>query len=165
MKLIDRYIETDIFGFTQEVAEIQINNESVGVLGIIDTTTLKKFDIDEEVILFEINLTTLHSLIQENKHFVPFSKFPAVINDIALVVDQNISHELVLDELTDSLLIVNAQLFDIYTGDQIDANKKSLAFKLTFQSDDKTLTNDEVKVEQDIIIDRVSKKFGAIIRQ
>jgi phenylalanyl-tRNA synthetase beta chain len=165
MKLIDRYIETDIFGFTQEVAEIQINNESVGVLGIIDTTTLKKFDIDEEVILFEINLTTLHLLIQENKHFVPFSKFPAVINDIALVVDQNISHELVLDELTDSLLIVNAQLFDIYTGDQIDANKKSLAFKLTFQSDDKTLTNDEVKVEQDIIIDRVSKKFGAIIRQ
>ncbi|MDG1990525.1 MAG: phenylalanine--tRNA ligase subunit beta [Dehalococcoidia bacterium] len=165
MKLIDRYIEADIFGFTQEAAEIQINNESIGLLGMIDSATLKKFDIAEEVILFEINLTTLQSLIQESNHFVPFSKFPAVINDIALVVDQNISHEQVLEELTDSLLIVNAQLFDIYTGDQIDSNKKSLAFKLTFQSHDKTLTNDEVKVEQDKIVDRVSKKFDATIRQ
>ena len=105
------------------------------------------------------------SVLSNNNHFEAFSKFPPVINDLAVIVDEEIVHGNLADALYQSELVVSVQLFDIYRGDQIDANKKSLAYKITYQSHDKTLTNEEVAQEQKKIIKQLNKTFGATIRE
>ena len=88
-----------------------------------------------------------------------------MINDLAVIVDEEIAHSNLADLLHQSELVVNVQLFDIYRGDQINANKKSLAYKITYQSHNKTLTNEEVAQEQKKIIKQLNKTFGATIRE
>ena len=128
-------------------------------------SVLHQFDINESVILFEINLGLLSKVLANHQPFVQFSKFPPVVNDIAVVLDVNVLHIDIHNVLIESPLVVSAQLFDIYSGDQLGPNKKSLAYKLTFQSFEKTLTNEEVNIEQSKIIKTLINKFDATIRE
>lgn len=95
------------------------------------------------------------------------SKFPNVKKDIALVVDKKIE-ALELAKVIKKACgnnLKDIEVFDVYVGKGIDEDKKSLAYSLTFNSNDKTLTDEEINPLLDKIVEQASKEFGAKLRE
>ena len=87
------------------------------------------------------------------------SKYPTVKKDIAIVVDKNITAGDIAMQIKKAAgsLLINSEVFDVYTGAGIEEGKKSLAYSLTFGSNDRTLTDEEINAILEKIIDKLSK--------
>jgi len=96
--------------------------------------------------------------------FQPIPRFPAIVRDVALIVDTGISHQRVSDIITSFPLVNQVTLFDVYTGDQVPRGRKSLAYRITFQSPAHTLTDEEVNKVQQQILSKLSGELGAALR-
>jgi len=143
---------------------IAIEGERLGVIGELHPKVLDAFEISGEVYLFEIDLTALLPLAIGHRLFQPISRFPAIVRDVALVVDSGAAHRQVQDIITGFPLVSQVALFDVYSGGQLPADKKSLAYRITFQSPSHTLTDDEVNKVQQQILDKLSAELGATLR-
>ena len=145
-------------------ASIVVDGKKLGVIGELHPKVLAAFEISEPVYLFEINLTALLPYAIGHKMFQPIPRFPAIVRDMALVVDTGVTHQGVLDIITGFPLVNQVTLFDVYAGDQLPQGKKSLAYRVTFQSPDHTLTDEEVNKIQQRILNRLSGELGATLR-
>jgi len=145
-------------------AAIVVGGKRVGVVGEVHRKVADAFDLAEKVYLLEINLTDLLPFTLEHKLFQPISRFPAVVRDIALVVDAGVTHRQVVDIISGFPLVTEVALFDLYTGGKLPAGKKSLAYRITFQSPSKTLTDEAANQVQQKIIDKLAKELGATLR-
>ncbi len=143
---------------------IVVGANRVGVVGELHPKVLESFEIAEPAYLFEIDLVTLLPFTVAHKMFKPIPRFPAVVRDIALVVDAEIVHQKVLDTIKSFPLIEQVALFDVYSGEQVPRGKKSLAYRLTFQSPAHTLTDEEVNGVQQQILNKLSHELGAVLR-
>jgi phenylalanyl-tRNA synthetase beta chain len=145
-------------------AAIAIEGNRLGVLGEVHPKVLEAFEISESVYLFEIDMAALVPFTAGHKLFQPISRFPAIVRDIALVVDSGVTHRQALDIITGFPLVTGVALFDVYAGEQLPADKKSLAYRITFQSPSHTLTDKEVNKVQQQILAQLSKQLGATLR-
>ncbi len=145
-------------------AAIVVGGNILGVVGELHPEVLAKFDIAEAVFLFEIDLMALLPFITSHKMYQPIPRFPAVIRDIALVVDIGITHQKVLGTIKDFPLVHKVTLFDVYSGEQVPQGKKSLAYRVTFQSATHTLTDNEVDKVQEQILAILTIELGATLR-
>ncbi|MBI4180679.1 MAG: phenylalanine--tRNA ligase subunit beta [Chloroflexi bacterium] len=145
-------------------AAIAIAGNRLGIVGEIHPKVLENFEITGAVYLFEIDLPALLPFAIRHKMFQPIPRFPSVVRDMALVVDTGITHQQVLDIIKSFLLVEQVRLFDVYSGDQVPLGKKSLAYRITFQSPAHTLTDNEVSEVQQQILDRLSQELEAILR-
>ena len=134
------------------------------MLGEVHPKVLKNFDIDEKVFMFEINLTALLPKIKAGRSYQPLPKYPAVTRDIALVLDESVTHKQVSEVLSTFPLLKEVRLFDVYSGKQVPDGKKSLAYRLNFQSAAATLTDNEVDKVMAEIVSTLMTKFGATLR-
>ena len=94
----------------------------------------------------------------------PLSRFPAVIQDLALVVDAAVSEARVADLIRSSSLVTDARLFDVYEGAPLPQGKRSLAFQVQFQAPDRTLTETEVADARRRLVRRLEHDIGAELR-
>jgi phenylalanyl-tRNA synthetase beta chain len=145
-------------------AAIVIEGKRLGVVGELHPKVLDAFELSGKVYLFEIELTALLPFAIAHKLFQPISRFPAIVRDMALVVDAGIAHRQVVDIITGFPLVTAVSLFDLYSGGKLPAGKKSLAYRITFQSPTHTLTDEEVNKVQKQILDKLSKQLGAVLR-
>jgi phenylalanyl-tRNA synthetase beta chain len=136
----------------------------IGVLGELHPKVADAFEITGTVGLFEINITELLALAGRYKVFQPVPRFPSIIRDIALVVGVNITNKQIMDIIKGFTLISEVVLFDVYSGKQVAPGKKSLAYRLVYQSTEHTLTDEEVNKVQEQILARLEKELGAILR-
>ena len=90
--------------------------------------------------VFELNVEALLAADKLPKQYRHISKYPAVTRDIALLIDEDVTNE----EIVDLIYLKDVHLFDVYTGAKLPDGKKSLAYTLTYQADDTTLTEDQV---------------------
>jgi phenylalanyl-tRNA synthetase beta chain len=97
--------------------------------------------------------------------YQPVPRFPAIVRDIALVVDAGVAHQKAVEIIKSSPLVTGVALFDVYTGEQVPPDKKSLAYRVTFQSPDHTLTDEEVNKVQQQILGKLSSELGATLRK
>ena len=95
------------------------------------------------------------------------SKFPSVKKDLAVVVDKNITSDEIATVIKKAggSSLSKIEVFDVYTGKGIDENKKSIAYSLTFEKMDRTLTDEEINESIEKIVDMLSKKLGAELRK
>ncbi len=145
-------------------AAIVIGGNKAGVVGELNPKVIESFEIAGIAYLFEVDLRILLPFTTARKVFKPIPRFPATVRDLALVVDSEIAHQKVLDIIKSFPLVEQVALFDVYSGDQVPKGKKSLAYRLTFQSPTHTLTEEEVNKVQQQILDRLSHELGAILR-
>jgi len=145
-------------------AAIVIGGNRLGVVGELHPKVLESFEIAEATYLFEIDLVTLLPFTISHKVFKPIPRFPAIVRDIALVVDAEVAHQKVLNIIKSFPLVEQVTLFDVYSGEQVPRGKQSLAYRLTFQSPTHTLTDNEVDKVQQQILSRLSHDLGAILR-
>ena len=145
-------------------AALVINGNKMGVIGELHPKVLEAFEISEPVYLFEIDLATLLPFTVGHKMFQPIPRFPATVRDIALVVDAGITHQRIQDIIKSFPLVNQVNIFDVYSGEQVPPGKKSLAYRITFQSPSHTLTDEEVNRVQQQILDKLSSELRANLR-
>ena len=116
--------------------------------------------------MLELNLDFLLAHRQPRR-YQPISRFPAVLEDVALVVDDDLPAQAVEDAIraAGGEWLREVTLFDLYHGEPIPAGKKSLAYALTFQADDRSLTEDEVRVLYRRIQAHTAAELGAAMRE
>ncbi len=145
-------------------AAIIAGDRIVGVIGELHPRVRDNFDITDTVCLFDINLALLLPSVVTDKMFQPIPRFPSVVRDIALMVDTEITHKKIVNIIKSFPLVEQVNIFDVYSGEQVPAGKKSLAYRITFQSPNHTLTDEEVNKVQQQILNRLTHDIGASIR-
>jgi len=143
---------------------IVVDGNKLGVVGELHPKVLMAFEISEPAYLFEINLTALLPHTIGHKMFQPIPRFPAIVRDMALVVDTSVTHQRVLALITSFPLVKQVTLFDVYAGDQVPRGKKSLAYRISFQSPAHTLTDEGVNKVHQQILKKLSSELGATLR-
>ena len=147
-----------------QTALISREGEPVGYLGLIDPRVAKTLGLEQNAYLFEVKLSGLSS--RRVPQAANLSKFPEVRRDIAVIVDEIVSAA-EIDACVKSVEIgafQNLKLFDVYQGEGIDLNRKSIALGLTFQDASRTLTDDEINDFVAKIIQALSTQLGASLR-
>ena len=144
-----------------QVAEINVNGEVVGVIGRIHPEISK-----EAVYVLEINLDKLLAKKVGKMKFKEISIYPTVNKDIAVTIDKNITSDEVAKVIKKAAgnLLVKSELFDVYTSESL-GDKKSMAYSLTFGSNTKTLTDEEINPILEKVIEALEKNLKAELRK
>ena len=147
-------------------ADICLNGKYVGSFGQLEPILSESLGIDKPVFIAEIKYDELKNLFVEKIVFNPISKFPSSERDIAIVVEDKIFCQDIIDVIKSSggENLKNIKLFDIYKGENIGANKKSMAFNILFSSNERTLTVEEVDASIKSILDQLNDKLNAELR-
>jgi phenylalanyl-tRNA synthetase beta chain len=147
-------------------ANIELSGRSLGYIGELHPFVQDSYGLAYRTYLFEINLEFIRLQNVAAKKYNPIPRFPSIKRDIALLVSEQIpAYEIErLIAKAGGVLLNKIQLFDLYQGEQIDADKKSLAYTLTYQSYERTLTDEDIKPIHLNVIEALRNKFGAEIR-
>ncbi len=146
-------------------AVILVNGKKVGVVGEVHPKVLEAFDIGTGAAMFELtNLADLLPYTTAGKTYQPLWRFPATTRDIAILVDAGVTNKKVIDIIKGFSLVRSVSIFDVYSGEKIPAGKKSLAYRITYQTPSHTLTDKEVDGVQSQILNRLTAELGATLR-
>jgi phenylalanyl-tRNA synthetase beta chain len=145
-------------------AEIRAGGERVGVIGQVHPDVADAFGVEREAFLFDIVLDAVLPFARNIRKAAPVSRFPAVEQDLALIVDRDVAAGDLARAIESAALVRSATVFDVYTGDQVPAGKKSIAFSVAYQSGDHTLTDEEVAKSQRKLLERLRREFSAELR-
>lgn len=147
-----------------QCARIMLNGRHVGTIGALAPRLQRQLDISDKVYLFEIELAAV--LTARVPSFKPLSRFPEVGRDLAIVIDQEVSakaiRQLLQQEAGDNL--VGLRIFDVYQGDALGKNKKSVALGLTWQHPSRTLGDEDINVIIKRCVKGLEDKFNAKLR-
>ena len=147
-------------------AILSADDVQLAQLGEIHPDVAERFGIESRVYIAEIDLEALRPMEKPLYGVKPLPKFPAVTRDIAVVVDETAGVGTMLDTIKASAgkTLESAKLFDIYRGDKLGRNKKSVAFALSFRAADRTLTDEEISGAMAKILKALETGFGAELR-
>jgi len=164
-QMIDETYEMES-GIVDDIITYSIKGVQVGFAGRLSKELQKSFDIEQNVYLFDLNLDIFKSFKPEIKEFQELLRYPKVVRDIALVLDEKVTSKEVISEIKEigSNLLHHIKLFDIFRSESLGQGKKSLAFQLEFYDETRTLTEDEVEKEFWQIIKTVEQKLNAQLR-
>ena len=146
-------------------AKVRVKGEEVGFLGKLHPDVLERLDAKQEIFVAEIELEKLLKLAKEERiEFKSIPKFPPVMRDIAVIVDEDTPVAQIERVIRESAKhLEKVELFDVYTGKGVPEGKKSVAFSLSFRAPDRTLSDEEVNKILAVIIESLDK-IGAKLR-
>lgn len=147
-----------------QCARLVVNGRHVGLLGALDPRLQRELDISHRVLVFEIELSAL--LTAKVPDFKPLSRFPEVSRDLAVVLDQQVSAQALRQLLQAEAgeFLVGLRIFDVFQGDALGKNKKSVALGLTWQHPSRTLGDDDINVIIERCVKGLEDKFNAKLR-
>jgi len=145
---------------------IFINDHELGVIGELDPDYLDKLEIDKKVYLLDMSIDILAELYKSYSYsFKSVPKFPSVRRDISFIVNKNVTAGEIINKLSSvSNLVEDAWVFDLFEGDSLGKDKKSVGISLLLRSDDKTLTDEDANKVQNLAINELNKTLGAELR-
>ncbi|MCR5308043.1 MAG: phenylalanine--tRNA ligase subunit beta, partial [bacterium] len=147
-----------------QTAFVMVGNTKIGVIGALHPQILKENDINDGFV-FELNLTEIYKLRDIKNNYKPISKFPSVSRDIAILINKDIpSSEIIALIKQTAKKLVDINIFDVYQGEKIDPNLKSIAISLEFQDTEKTLTGEDVDKFVNQILKRLDFTYQAKLR-
>ena len=148
-------------------ANMKVGMDVILTLGEVHPEVLDNYDISKRVYVAEVNITKLVKYSRENRKYVEVPKFPAVERDIAVIVDEEVEVGQIEKIITKKAkkLLESVKLFDIYRNEKLGENKKSVAYSLIFRDKNKTLSDEEINVTMDSIINELEKTLGAELRK
>ena len=146
---------------------ITIENNDIGLLGEVRPEVLEGFGLSKAAYIFEIDFDLILKHALSDKGIRPISKYPPIIRDIALIVDETVQSKDIYDAMIglNNSLIEDIQVFDVYKGEPIPFGKKSLAYRIKYQSNERTLTDKEVNALHESLITVLVDRLGAGIRE
>ena len=141
-------------------ARVLLDRKEIGIIGKIHPNTCK-----DDVYVFEISMDSLITKVKPLK-FKSANIYPSIVKDMAFIVDKSVVVGDVINTIRNygGRLLTNISVFDVYKGDNIGRDKVSIAFSLTFEDNTRTLTEEEVNVVFNKIIDGVKNRYSAVLR-
>ena len=141
-------------------------SQQLGFLGEVHPEILTRFNIDQPVYLCELDIEVILTLSGEFSQFKPLSRFPDMLRDSALLLDESVTAAQVMEIVNrgKNKFFESAIIFDLYTGKGIPAGKKSLAIRVRYRDLEKTLTEVEVNKSHDRLIRSLCHQLNAEIR-
>ena len=138
----------------------------IATVGEVHPAVLSAYGITKPVYIFELDATTVMKYMAKDLKYKALPKYPATSRDLAMLVDVDVNATDIEKAMTKAAgqNLTQITLFDVYTGKQVEEGKKSLAFSLTFQSNDKTLTDAEIDPAIEKIVVKLQKDFNANLR-
>ena len=145
---------------------VRSQQEVLGSFGELHPNVAARFAIDLPVYLLDFDVESLFACAGDRAQFVPLSRYPDVIRDTALLLDEQVSAAQVMAiiEQSKGKALEEAGIFDLYTGKGVPPGKKSLAIRVRYRDLEKTLTEDEVSKAHDRLIRTLCRQLAAEIR-
>jgi phenylalanyl-tRNA synthetase beta chain len=145
-------------------AEVLVGGAPVGHAGQLHPAVIERSGLPKGTCAVELNIDAIP--IAEALPAPTVSPFPAVFQDVSLVVSADVPAQAVADAVREGAgeLLEDIQLFDVFTGPQIGEDRKSLTFALRFRAPDRTLTEDDASTARDAAVRRAAEAVGAILR-
>ncbi len=147
-------------------ASVLLNGTPLGVFGELHPLVAENYDFVSPVLAAEFDLESVLAAIPSGYPIRPVSEFPPVLEDIAVIVEEALPADRVeaLIKQTGGKMLASVRLFDVFRSEQIGAGKKSLAYALTYQSLEGTLTDKDAAGIRNRIIRRLENELGAKLR-
>lgn len=147
-------------------AKVYVNGQEVGTLGQIHPLVAANYGVDAELYYADLKFDALFASRGADPEYQPLPKFPAVTRDIAVLVDKAVTVGAMESSIQAAAkgLLKDVTLFDIYEGAKLPTGKKSVAFNLVLRADDRSLTAQEADDEVNLVLERLKKDFGAMLR-
>ena len=144
-----------------QAASIVIGEKKIGVIGKLHPNVAK-----ENIFVMEINLEELMKIENDKMKYKEISKFPNVQKDLAFVMKKNRKSEEIEEVIRKAggKLLKHLEVFDVYTGENVAADEKSIAYTLIFNNPEKTLEEEEITNLFNKIIDKVTTECGVALR-
>ena len=143
-----------------------VGDNVMAQIGAIRTDQLKGYDIDIPLFGFSINLDFIITMMAETSRYQPVPQFPAIVRDFTFSVANDIQageiEKLIKQKGTD--LLTKVELVDLYAGEQVSSDNKSVSFRIKFESKERTLTDTEIDKISESIIQVTENKLGAKLR-
>ncbi len=138
----------------------------LGIVGQVHPLVAASYQVPEATMLFEMDMTLLRELAQRGREYAPLPKYPAVERDVAIVLGRDAAAADVESAIraAGGALVESVRLFDVYEGPQVGEGKRSLAFSITYQATDRTLTDAEVNQVHDAVRAAIVLGFDAVLR-
>jgi len=146
--------------------DVVLNGEKIGSFGQLHPSVSAAYDLQEESFVMEMELAPLVQFATRIPKYSHMPKFPGMQRDISVVVPAAVTDaelEAVIRKHGGELL-QDVVVFDLFTSDKIGADKKSLAFKLYYQAEDRTLTDGEVDESMKQILAKVAEEYEGKLR-
>lgn len=145
-------------------AEVLVGDTVVGHAGELHPAVLERSGLPKRTCAVELDLDAIP--LVETRPAPAVSPFPAVFQDVSLVVDADVAAQSVIEAVREGAgpLIEDVRLFDVYTGPQIGAGRKSLTLALRFRAADRTLTEDEASAARETAVQAATARVGAVLR-
>ena len=142
-------------------AEITLDREPIGFMGRVHPEVMK-----DDVYVLEISLDKLYEKKIKPIKYKEISKYPTVVKDLAFIIDNDVTSKDLVTTIKKAggRILTDIDVFDVYKGENLDAGKKSIAYSLTFSDPTKTLSDEEVMKVFNKIIEDVTKKHNAVLR-
>lgn len=158
--------ENECFYHPGKSARIILGKNVLGRFGEIHPYVLKNYGIGTELFIGEINLDKLFEIYKFEKKYKQIPKYPSIVFDLSIVVDENIMSQDIEEiiKLKSGNILEEYEIFDVYRGEQIPDNKKSISYSIIFRDKSKTLNDKEVNSVIQKILNELKNKFGAELR-
>lgn len=162
-----QWISAAIAGFDPAMSSaIRLGDLTIGCLGRIAASTAAKFDLPADVFVSEISLSRVLSLGIRSAAYQPLPRFPSIRRDLSLVINLSVKAADVR-RVVDAAQIPNllkVEIFDLYRGKGLPDGSYALGLTFTFQSPDRTLSDEEVNAARDSLIKLLGSELGAALR-
>ena len=148
--------ETNPIFHAGRCADIYYDDINIGTMGEISYQVRDEYDIKKGCLILEINLSKIRDKRIKDRRYTEIPKYPAITRDYSFVSDRDVESKFIEDTIINNGegLVKTIELFDIYTGDQIENDKKSISYKVEYRANDKTLKEEDIKdIEEKIIND------------
>jgi phenylalanyl-tRNA synthetase beta chain len=151
---------------TNLFAKVVIDGEGIGFVSGVDDKILKSLGIKKRVAVAEINFREIFARSEGGiKSFESLNRYPSLRRDLAFVVDVKVLYSDIKNEIENfSDLVKEVELFDVYQGEKLGKKEKSLAFHITYRSEERTLQAKEVDELQQELFEKLKEKFEARVR-
>lgn len=166
LKLEEAVLEEKYIHPNRSAVIVIDSGEKVGFISELHPQIQKDFGFGAKVAFVEINLNKILEEYKEKNNYETISIYPTVLRDLAFSVEQDIKHKDIVGLIYEqSNLITNVELFDVYLGEKIEKNKKSLAYHILFSSKERTLETAEIDKIFEKICQELKDNFGAELRK
>lgn len=153
--------------FDHRQMDLNISGTTVGCFGAINPAILKLFDLKNEVFVAELDFNGLMTHKEWEKTYVSVPKFPSISRDLSVLANITTPARQIITEIWRSggKYLRSVKLYDLYQGKQIEKDKKSLTFSLMYFTEERTLTEAEVDMSINMIIESLEKKLDIHLRK
>ncbi len=150
-----------------KASRIVLDQEVLGVLGEVHPQVLGHYEVQGPVYLFELDFSKMVKWAEEGKRFQPLPKFPAIYRDLSVVVGKDLEVERVMEAIRSfrQPFAEEVTVFDIYQGPPIPEGKKGVSYRIRYQANDRTLTDEEVNRYHEALFSRLKEVFQLDLRQ